>query len=221
METPDRKSLHVTCKRERARLRRYRFFAERFVDDFFAVFLPARAADFLVLRLAVFFDDVLPAFLAPFFTALFAVFRAVFPAAFLACLTGFAAAFAALLFAAFFAALFLATLFLAAFPAAFLAFLTGLAAAFPAPFFAPVEPPDVDTAGTAALRACTANAPPCGSIPTAIQSPPGTCIGPLDTWPPAFFVASAASSTSVTSTYGSQCDGACMWAGAFGSPGFL
>ena len=128
------------------RARDYRFFAARFFDDFFAVFLIARRGAFFVLLPAVFFA----AFLETFFVAFVPAFFATFFTTFLAALFG-------LLFAAFF------TVFLTLFAAL---------------FFAPADLPDIGTAGTAGLRECTANMPPCGSMPMAIQSPPGTSIGP-------------------------------------------
>src|SRR5690242_15589959 len=56
--------------------------------------------------------------------------------------------------------------------------------------------------------ACSANAPPCGSRATAIQSPFGTSIGPFTIDPPRSFTATAAGFTSATLMYESQRGGA-------------
>src|SRR6185437_9375105 len=47
---------------------------------------------------------------------------------------------------------------------------------------------------------CTANAPPCGSIMSAIQLPPGTSMGPCSSRPPAPLAAATALAESATCT---------------------
>ena len=48
------------------------------------------------------------------------------------------------------------------------------------------------------LAATIANIAPCGSTHWTIQLPPGTCIGPLTTWPPLPLTRAAAASTAST-----------------------
>src|SRR4029078_9491443 len=100
METPrSRESPCYPQARTCARPSDYRFFAARFLYDFFAVFLTVRRWAFFARVLAVFFEDFFAAVFATFFTAFFAAFRAIFFAVLLAVLL---AVFFAVFFAAFF-----------------------------------------------------------------------------------------------------------------------